>query len=58
MSIALPARTLTAAQVAEMQSAQIAELLNGYMRMVETLRHQVEWFKRQLFGQKLSLIHI
>jgi hypothetical protein len=51
MPITLPTRVPDAAEVAALGAQQTAELLNGYAQTIDTLRHQVEWFKRQLFGR-------
>jgi transposase len=52
MSIALPTRVPNAAEVAALGAQKTAELLQGYVQTIDALKHQVEWFKRQLFGQK------
>jgi transposase len=52
MPNALPNRVPNAAEVAALGAQQTAELLQGYAQTVDTLKHQIEWFKRQLFGSK------
>jgi transposase len=52
MLIALPTRVPNAAEVAALGAQQTVELLQGYAQTIDTLKHQIEWFKRQLFGQK------
>ena len=52
MSIALPARAPTAVEVAALPAHRVAELMQGYEQTIGALKHQLEWFKRQLFGQK------
>jgi transposase len=52
MPIALPTRVPNVAEVAALGAQQTVELLNGYAQTIDALRHQIEWFKRQLFGQK------
>lgn len=52
MPIALPTRVPSVAEVAALGAQQTVELLNGYAQTIDALRHQIEWFKRQLFGQK------
>ena len=59
MSIAQPQRVLNAAEVAALDAQHVARMLRGQGRRdrsaqaaVQTLQHQLEWFKRQLFGSK------
>lgn len=52
MPIALPTRVPNAAEVAALDAQQVAQMLQGYVQTIEALKHQIEWFKRQLFGQK------
>ncbi len=52
MPITLPTRVPNAAEVAALDAQQVAQMLQGYVQTIEALKHQIEWFKRQLFGQK------
>jgi transposase len=59
MSIAQPQRVLNAAEVAALDAQHVARLLvakdaaiDQLEQQVQTLQHQLEWFKRQLFGSK------
>ena len=45
-------RSLNAAEVAALSPAQISDLLRFQATTIETLQHQLDWFKRQLFGAK------
>lgn len=56
---AMPTRVLTAAQAAALEPGAMAELLQArdatiaqLSAQIEGLKHQIEWFKRQLFGAK------
>lgn len=42
----------TAQAVAAMSAQQVAQLLQSNAVTISTLQHQLDWFKRQLFGQK------
>jgi len=52
----MPAATLTrqpdAAELAALDVQQMMQLLRSQSAQIEALRAQIEWFKRQLFGQK------
>jgi transposase len=59
MSIAQPQRVLNGAEVAALDAQHIARLLQAkdaaidqHKQQIQTLQHQLEWFKRQLFGAK------
>src|SRR5436190_19904297 len=52
MSIALSNRVPNAAEVAALDPQHVAAMLQGYVQTIDTLQHQIEWFKRQLFGSK------
>lgn len=52
MPIALPKRVPNAAEVAALDPQHVASMLHGQAQLIDTLQRQVEWFKRQLFGQK------
>jgi transposase len=39
-------------QAATLSPRQVVDLVGSLSREVETLRHQLDWFKRQVFGQK------
>lgn len=45
-------QTYTAESVASMSSHLIAQMLQSKTTTIATLEHQIEWFKRQLFGKK------
>ena len=59
MSIAQPQRVPHAAEVAALDAQHVARMLvakdvaiDQLKQQVQTLQHQLEWFKRQLFGSK------
>src|ERR1041384_2885086 len=59
MSIAQPQRVLNAAEVAAIDAQHVARMLaakdtaiDQLKLQIQTLQHQLEWFKRQLFGAK------
>ena len=52
MSIAMPARVPTAAEVAALDPHHVATLLRSQANTIEALQRQIEWFKRQVFGKK------
>src|SRR5258706_14620104 len=59
MSIAQPQRVLNAAEVAALDAQHVARILvakdtaiDQLKQQNQTLQHQLEWFKRQLFGSK------
>jgi len=45
-------RTVSATDVAALSLEKIAKLVNDQSSENAQLRHQIEWFKRQIFGQK------
>ena len=45
-------QVLTAQAVASMSPQHVAQLLQSKAATIATLQHQLEWFKRQLFGKK------
>ena len=45
-------QVFTAESVASMSSQLIAQMLQSKTATIVTLEHQLEWFKRQLFGKK------
>jgi hypothetical protein len=47
-----PTRVPDAADLAQLGPEGITQLLQGYAHTIDALRHQLEWFKRQLFGSK------
>src|SRR5689334_7640909 len=47
-----PTRVPDAAELARLGPEQLAQLLQGYAHTIDALRHQLDWFKRQLFGSK------
>jgi len=52
MSSAVLSRIPDAAEVAAMDAQQVLQLLRSQAAQIEALRAQIEWFKRQVFGQK------
>jgi transposase len=52
MAIAFATRVPNAEEVTVLGAQHVAELLQGQAALIDTLKHQVEWFKRQLFGHK------
>jgi transposase len=52
MSMAQPTRVLSTAELALLDLGRVAEILRSHAQTIDELRRQVEWFKRQLFGQK------
>ena len=50
--MAQPTRVLNAAEVALLDSNRVAEMFRGYAQTIDDLQRQLEWFKRQVFGQK------
>jgi hypothetical protein len=51
MSTTLPERT-PAADEAVLDAQQLAALVQRQAQQIDALQHQLEWFKRQLFGRK------
>lgn len=45
-------RVLSLDEVAALSAQQIVDLVGSLSREVEALKQQIDWFKRQLFGQK------
>lgn len=45
-------RTVSALEVAALSPEKLAKLVNDQGVQIADLRHQLEWFKRQIFGQK------
>jgi transposase len=45
-------RVPDATQVADLEPAQIARMLQSQASQIDELKRQVEWFKRQMFGRK------
>ena len=52
MQTASHPRTVSASDVAALSPEKIAKLVNYQSIENAQLRHQLEWFKRQIFGQK------
>lgn len=52
MSTAKRTRIPDAAEVAALDAQQVTQLLRAQAAQIEALSAQIEWFKRQLFGQK------
>jgi Transposase and inactivated derivatives len=51
MSTKLPSRT-PAADAAVLDAQQLAALVQRQAQQIDALQHQLDWFKRQLFGRK------
>lgn len=45
-------RDLSLDEAAALSAQQVVDLTGSLRQEIEALRHQVDWFKRQLFGQK------
>jgi len=52
MSNAVLTRMPDAAELAAMDMQHVAQLLRSQAAQIEVLRAQIEWFRRQIFGQK------
>jgi len=52
MSNATTTRVPNAAELAGMDARKVAQLVHSQAAQIEALRAQLEWFKRQVFGQK------
>ena len=52
MSNAVLTRMPDAAELAAMDMQHVAQLLRAQAAQIEGLRAQIEWFRRQIFGQK------
>lgn len=52
MQHATAKRLLTADELTALSSAQLAELVLAQGQTIESLQHQLDWFRRQLFGAK------
>jgi transposase len=52
MSSAVLSRIPDAAEVAALDAQQVVQLLRSQAAQIEALRAQIEWFRRQIFGQK------
>jgi len=52
MSDATLARTPDAAEVATMDPLQLVQMLRTRDSTIESLRAQIEWFRKQIFGTK------
>jgi hypothetical protein len=47
-----PSSTVSAHEVASLPLEKLAKLVHDQSAEIAALRHQLEWFKRQIFGQK------
>jgi transposase len=47
-----PTRVHDAAELARLDPERIAQLMRAYAHTIDALRHQLDWFKRQVFGSK------
>jgi transposase len=47
-----PAATQTASDIAGLSAPQLIAIVQSKDAKIATLQHQLDWFKRQLFGQK------
>jgi transposase len=45
-------RTLSLDEAAALTAQQVVDLVGSLAQEVEALKHQLEWFRRQIFGQK------
>lgn len=52
MPHAITKRPFNADELAALNSAQVVELVQDLTQTIATLEHQLDWFKRQLFGSK------
>ena len=52
MQTASHPRTVSASEVAALSPENVAKMFNDQGVEIAQLRHQLEWFKRQIFGQK------
>lgn len=52
MSSSPAKRTLSLDEAAALSAQQMVDLVGALAQEVEALKHQLEWFKRQIFGQK------
>ena len=52
MQTASQPRTVSATDVAALSPEIVAKMFNDQGAEIAQLRHQLEWFKRQIFGQK------
>ena len=52
MSCAVLTRIPDAAEVAALDPHRVVQMLRSQAEQIEALRAQLDWFKRQLFGQK------
>ena len=56
MSNAVLTRMPDAAELAAMDMQHVAQLLRAQAAQIEGLRAQIEWFRRQIFGQKSTSV--
>lgn len=52
MQHATAKRLLSADELTALSSAQLAELVRTQAQTIDSLQHQLDWFRRQLFGSK------
>src|SRR3974390_543826 len=52
MQHAMAKRLFNADELAALNTAQLVELVQTLTQTIATLEHQLDWFKRQLFGSK------
>jgi len=52
MQNAVPTALPSAAEIARLSAPQMIDLLQAQAATIDALKHQLDWFKRQLFGQK------
>src|SRR5271170_3340097 len=52
MQNAAPEATQTASDIAGLSAPQLIAIVQSKDAKIATLQHQLDWFKRQLFGQK------
>jgi transposase len=58
MDQALPSKLSTEAEMAALSSTQLIALVQGLAATVQSLQHQLEWFKRQMFGSKSERLRV
>ena len=52
MNSTTPARVLSLDEAAAFSPQQVVDLVGALSREVDVLKHQLDWFKRQVFGPK------
>ena len=52
MQNALPTTSSSTSEVSTMSDAQLRSLVQSQAETIAALKHQLDWFRRQVFGQK------